>query len=128
MIDYAQIEKWGVAVATLKHWKDMEAKLRREICEEIFDGETGKFNKLVNIEGEDVAVKVKAFSVTNLSVDEAKLTALYEAGELSKDDSACFETKLAIKEGLLRKRPIDSPVWRAVMEKPGMPKLEVTKL
>jgi len=128
MIDYEKIKEWGIASANLKHWKALETNLRREICEDMFAGRTGKFTETQRFEGEGVAINAKATSVTSYAVDEDKVELMITANILSVQDRECFVKKISIVNSMLNSRPSDSPVWRAITEKPGMPKLEVKKI
>jgi len=128
MLDYERIKEWGVAQANLKHWKAVESNLRKEICEDMFAGRTGKFTEKQKFEGDDVVIEIKATSITSYVVDEDLLESLEVEGICSDEDKACFMRKLSIVNSLLNARPSDSPVWRAITEKPGMPKLEVKKI
>jgi len=128
MTDYEKVKEWGIASANLKHWKSLEANLRREICEDIFAGRTGKFTENQQFEGDGVTINAKATSVTSYSVDELLLGQMATEGFLSTEDSDCFVSKLSIVNSKLKERPSDSPVWRAIIEKPGMPKLEIKKI
>jgi hypothetical protein len=123
MVDKNKLREWSEAKASLDHYKKHEGKLRREICEEMFEGKTGKFTCTETIDGD---VLVTAKSVTNLTADEEMLLQLHTDGFLTPEDDLCFERKLKIKDSDLRKRPATSNVWKAITEKPGMPKLEVT--
>ena len=94
----------------------------------MFAGKTGKFTEKQKFEGDGIAVEAKATSVTSYAVDEDLLESLETEGICSDEDKACFVRKLSIVNSLLNKRPSDSPVWRTITEKPGMPKLEVKKI
>jgi hypothetical protein len=126
MIDYQTVADWSIAKAQLDHWKATEMRLRKTICDELFENRVGRFTSIKIIDGPDNSVQVKAKSVSNFSVNEVMLNDLVAAELLTLEDTACFERKLKIKDSLLNKRPGDSPVWRAITQKPGAPKLEVT--
>jgi hypothetical protein len=122
-----RVAAWRVAQARLKHYKNLEGDLRREICEEMFDGRVGKFTEKLEFEGDGVVFVVKATSVVNRKVDEEMLHQLYQDGHLTDNDNLCFFRKLAIIDKALNARPANSNVWKAITEKPGMPKLEITE-
>jgi predicted unusual protein kinase regulating ubiquinone biosynthesis (AarF/ABC1/UbiB family) len=65
--------------------------------------------------------------MVNRKVDEEMLNQLYSDGYLTEADNLCFIRKLSIVEGMLSKIDPKSNVWKAITEKPGMPKLEVTQ-
>lgn len=119
-----KITEWMTYQARMKHYKKLEGELRREICEELFDGRTGKFTEQMEFETEDGKLVVKATSVVNRGVDEEQLNQLYADGHLTDEDNFCFVRKLAIVDKFLNKLPSTSNVWKAITEKPGMPKLE----
>jgi len=127
MLDLIYVEKWQEAAANLKHWKKVEAELRRNICETMFEDRTGKFTTSENFKFPEHTLNIKATSVTSFKVDEVLLLQLHADGLLNDVDNSCFERKLHIIDKDLRKIPATSHVWRAITEKPGMPKLEVTK-
>jgi hypothetical protein len=141
MLTYARITDWINTAANLKQYKASEAKQRRELCEELFEGKTGKFTQkklfkcvppdLTDMEkahGLTLELEIIAKSTTSFKVDEEELQNLKDQGLLTETDEACFERKLSVKDGPLRKLPKDSVVWRAITEKPGMPTLEVRKV
>jgi len=124
-----KISEWLVAQARLRHYKKLEADLRCEICDDMFGGRTGRFSEKSELDLENGQhVMVKATSVTNRSVDEEMLHQLYADGFLTEADNLCFVRKLAIVEKYLNKAPSTSNVWKAITEKPGMPKLEVKQV
>jgi hypothetical protein len=127
MPELETITKWQEASQGLDYYKKLEATLRRKICEEIFKDRTGKFSTTEKLQFDTYYLRIKASSVTSLKVDEEMLVHLHQDGLLTELDNNCFERKLHIKDGALRKIPTSSHVWRAITEKPGMPKLEVTK-
>ena len=137
-LTWEQVNKWMQTARNPKIDKDTEATLRRAICTEIFEGETGKFTKkqLMNVSPETrsdgsptvLHLELVAKSKTSLKADEGELQNLKNQGLLSEDAEACFERKLSIREGPLRKIPTDDPVWKAITETPGMPELEVKKV
>jgi predicted RNase H-like HicB family nuclease len=138
---FERITDWINTAANLKQYKASEAKQRIELCKEIFEGRTGKFTakKLFKCippdetEGPFTAsgtleLEIVAKSTTSFKVDEEELQNLKDQGLLTEIDESCFERKLSVKDGALRKLPKDSVVWRAITEKPGMPTLEVRKV
>jgi hypothetical protein len=137
-VTWDKINIWVQTAGRLKNTKKSEGTLRREICEEMFDGKTGKFTEkqLMNFSqeerGDDIQetlhLELTAKSTTTLKADEGELQILKNEGLLSEAAEACFERKLAIKDGPLRKIPKDDPVWKAITETPGMPTLEVRKI
>lgn len=137
-LTWEQVTNWVQTATKLKTYKKSEATMRRAICTEIFEGETGKFTKkqLMNVSPETrgdgiqavLHLELVAKSKTSLKADEAELQNLKNQGLLSEAAEACFERKLSIKEGPLRKIPTDDPVWKAITETPSMPELEVKKV
>ena len=133
-ITFDSLTDWITTAANAKQYKASEAKQRRELCEEIFAGRTGKFTekKLFDCippnETETLHLEIVAKSTTSFKIDEAELQNLKNQGLLTEADEACFERKLSVKEGAARKLPKNSVVWRAITEKPGMPTLEVRKI
>ena len=133
MIDlsYEKIKDWIVTCAKMKHYKQEESSQRRVICRELFEGQTGRFTKNVELSVTEPRTetvtnyKIVGVSKTSFKIDEAELQKLKDAGMLTETDEACFERKLSVKEGPLRKLPKDSVVWRAITEKPGMPTLAI---
>jgi predicted RNase H-like HicB family nuclease len=131
---FERITDWINTAANLKQYKASEAKQRIELCKEIFEGRTGKFTekKLFKCippnETKTLELEIIARSTTSFKVDEEELQNLKDQGLLTETDETCFERKLSIKDGPLRKLPKDSVVWRAITEKPGMPTLEVRKV
>ncbi len=127
-IEFGKVGVWGIAKAKLDYWKAEEERLRREICEELFQGRVGVFKSSCEVEGPEYSIRLKAKSVVNVKVDEVILTQLSNDGKLTTADNECFERKLKIMTGSLNKIPGDSAVWGAITKTPGMPKLEVVKI
>ncbi len=133
-LSFEQINKWIHACAQMKHYKIVESDQRREICVELFEDKTGRFTKTINVSvippdsEAQIEYKVVGTSKTSFKIDEAILQGLKDEGLLTEADEACFERKLSVKEGPLRKLPKDSAVWRAITEKPGMPTLAIEEV
>ena len=133
-LTWDKITEWVQLTGKLKKTKDDEGILRRELCTEIFEGKTGKFTKKAPFnciptgETETLYLELTAKSKTSLKADEAELQNLKDQGLLSEAAEACFERKLSIKEGPLRKISKEDPVWNAITETPGMPELEIRKV
>lgn len=119
-----KVEEWMTAQAKMKHYKKLEGELRREICDALLEGQVGKVTEKMEFETDGGRLVVKATSVVNRGVDEEQLTQLYADGQLTDEDNLCFVRKLAIVDKFLNKLPSTSNVWKAITEKPGMPKLE----
>lgn len=115
-----QIEEWGVAKATLAHWKAREAELRVIICDEMFGTKYGHFSIKATVGN----LEVKAESILNMSVDEDILQQLEDDEKLTTEELSCFTRKVTIKAAL-RKIDRESCVWSAITEKSGMPQLSV---
>ena len=133
MIDlsFEKIDGWIRTCAKMKHYKTAESNQRKEICDELFGERTRRFIENVEHsvvpEGTTTAknYKIVAVSKTSFKIDEAELQRLKDDGLLTEAAEACFERKLSVKEGPLRKLSKDSPVWRAITEKPGTPTLTI---
>ncbi len=133
MIDlsFEKIDGWIRTCAKMKHYKTEEANQRSKICDELFGERTGRFTENIEHsvipEGLTTAknYKIVATSKTSFKIDEAVLQQLKDDGLLTPEIEACFERKLSVKEGLLRKLSKDSIVWHAITEKPGMPTLKI---
>lgn len=116
----ARIEKWQKLKKTLGETKDAEADLRREICEEMFDGKTGKFEVAVS-DGDTV---VTAKSKINVSLSYKDLLALIKEASLTEDELKCYNLKVSLLTGV-SKLPKESRLRKAITSKPAMPELIV---
>jgi len=114
-----KLEKWAEASAKLKLYKEQEAKLRREICNEVFNGKIGEFTT----KGEYEGTPIKAKSVLNRVIDKASLGAIWE--ELSDVEKEAIKLEPKLVMSAYRKIPEDSLFHQAIIVKPGMPQLEI---
>lgn len=117
-----KVTDWQELSARLKQVKNEEAKLRREICEELFEGAAGEFS----IKRRVGYLDVKATSKVNRKVDEAELDSVWEL--LREAEKACFKFKPTLqlaKYKALKKADLVVHLYDAITESPGMPTLEV---
>jgi hypothetical protein len=117
-----KLSKWYDLASRLRQVKNEEANLRREICEEIFEGATGEFTKKQFVD----SVEIKAKSTVNRSLDVAILDAIWE--NLTEAERSVIAYKPYLKTGDYKKAVkaglIDT-LFEAITEKPGMPTLEI---
>lgn len=112
-----KIEKWVDLYEQLKILKDQEVNLRKEICEEIFNGE--RKTKKVNIG----PYKVKAVYKINSRIDEAAYTNLEPM--LSTQEKEAIRIKFDLVQSKMKKLDLDSLLMQCIIQKPGTPTLEV---
>lgn len=118
------VTEWGIEKKKLDEAKAAEMRLRKEICNAIFEGQQGKFYKKHEITVDGIPLELKAESKTKLKLDESILGGL----ELSSEEEACFELVTKMSEAKVRKLPSDSSVWSAITEEPSAPALTFKKV
>ena len=126
-LNNTKIRAWVVAAKELKKLKAAEAKLRIEICTELFKGRKGVFT-----EKEDFGpFHLKAKSQTSLKVDYGlydKQGFMDEVWQyMTDEEKAVFDFKPSISKTALKKVDEDSDVYSFITESPSMPSLEVTQ-
>jgi hypothetical protein len=115
---------WGVQKANLDKAKAAEMRLRKEICNIIFDGQEGKFSKKYKITVDSIPLELKAESKTKLKLDEANFNTLI----LTSEEDDCFTPTVKMSEAKVRKLPNDSQIWGIITEEPSSPALSFKKV
>ena len=117
-----KLEQWQKMSSDLKMLKEMEANLRRELCEEVLKGRVGDFTEKCELYGS----RVKVSSKVNRRIDKTVLTTLWDA--LSTEERECIEFKPELKIAKFKKlSEINGKhyIYEAIIETPGMPVLEI---
>ena len=112
--------KWHKMAEELKELKKAEQILRRELCDELFDGKHGEFT--VSRDTDNFSVTAK--SRVTRSIDELVLDTI--EAELSPQEQACIKRKASLVLAPYRKLPETSILKEAITEKPAMPSLSIT--
>lgn len=117
----AKSRLWVWVEDQMKKFKSSEMKLRKEICNEIFDGEEGKFTKKQKFP--DSGFELSATSKVNVKFDNDILNDIVD--DLDDDEEECLKRSIAPVISGLNKLYDSSILWRAVEEKPATPELKV---
>jgi hypothetical protein len=112
--------EWLALDQELKVLKAKEQMLRKELCEELFEGRVGEFKVDVDTD----IYEVRATSKVNRKIDEQVYFSISE--ELSKEEKDCIKFKPSLDVRKWRKLPEDCILNEAIVESPAMPVLEVT--
>lgn len=117
-----KIQEWGKLTMQLKAMKEQELNLRKEICDDLFEGRVGEFSVKTLVDG----VPVKATSKLNRKLDEASLSVIWD--DLSPEEQACIKHKPALQVGPFKKLEKDDKVdllHEAITVVPATPTLEI---
>ena len=114
-----KLKKWYELSQKVKELKAKEQRLRREICEEMFDGKLGEFA----VGREYGNYSVKATSRVTRSIDETVLESIEE--DLTAQELSCIKRKASLVLASYKKLPGDSLLYEAITEKPAMPSLKL---
>jgi hypothetical protein len=117
------ILEWNIAKNKLDKFKELEMRLRLEVCGELFIGKKpGKFTIKKNIEG----LEVKAVATVNVSVDPKGLEAVWD--NLTPLEKSCISHKPKLVPKQLKQLLIDDPkskLFELITSKPGAPTLTI---
>ncbi len=99
----------------------IEKEMRRKICNEILEGRTGAFSETKVLHG----FKCKATSNTHLSIDYNGdfIEDVYFA--LTPEEQDAISIKLSVLKSKLKNIDRESEIYQYIIEKPGMPTLEI---
>ena len=116
-----KIQEWQDVESDMKVLKALELKLRKEICEELFEGRQGTFtvSDTIFVEGTN-GIKVTASSKTTMALDEEMLDEL----ALTDIEEQCIKYKASLVKSALNELDVDSPLWDCITEKPATPGLK----
>ncbi len=112
--------EWKVMSEDLKLLKKKELQLRKELCNEMFDGKVGAFTETIR---EDGAFEAKATSKITTTLDAGTLDAVWE--ELPQAQRDCIAWKPSIKLRDYNKLAEGSLLSEAITQKPATPTLKV---
>lgn len=115
-----QIELWYKAQQDLKELKAHEAKLRRAICEDMFDGQQGSFKVKISNAAYDIVATSRITTSLDMSVYEGLVNRLSEA------ELACIKYKPSLIAKNYKQLPPLSLLDEAIVTKPAMPTLKLT--
>lgn len=117
-----KVQAWTEIEAKMKQLKSQEMKMRKEICDELFQGRVGTFT--VNEELKKLGIKLTAASKTTLSLDKEEL----ENMVLTPAQEACIKyTPSLLKTGLDNLEE-DDELFSIITEKAAAPSLKATAL
>jgi hypothetical protein len=111
--------EWYQLSLELKQLKEKEMKLRKELCEDMFDGKVGRF--VVTKDTPDY--KVKATSKVTTQLDEDVLKDMYD--DLSEIERAAVKFKPSLVAKQYNKLSVESMLHEAVIQKPATPTLKI---
>lgn len=100
--------------------KKQELELRKELCNELFEGRVGEFKK----EFETDRYEVEAQSKVTHNIDKTAFAAIVD--ELSDEELECIRYKPELDIRKWRKLPEDAILHEVVTEKPATPTLKIT--
>jgi len=106
----------------LKTLKAKEMRVRKELCNEIFEGQTGALKKKFEEDG----YKIQAESGVGYKIDEASLKAMWE--EITETEAEVIDWKPALKLAAYKKLPTHMLIHECVTSKPSAPTLKVIKI
>lgn len=111
--------EWYSLLMKLQDIKEQEMKLRKELCENLFNGKVGRFV----VTDKFPEFKAKATSKVTTSLDEDVLKEMYE--ELSELEQAAIKFKPTLVAKQYNKLPLTSLLHEAVIQKPATPTLKI---
>lgn len=121
----SKIEQWIEAQEKMRYWKELELRLRKEICGEIFEGHT-----IVNDQEKTVKLvldgyPVKAVYKVNTKIDKVAFAEVWPLlDELEKE---CFHFNPVLEKGKLEFIAADSMVYDIISTEPATPTLTLEK-
>ena len=117
------ITSWEGAKSQLDNWKEVEATLRREVCNALFDGVTGKVK--VNLVDTEKKLQVKAEGKVNVKLDRDAAQTMFDSRLPTSEEAACIDDRPTLKTSGLKDLPNDAELRQAITTTPGMPTLEI---
>ncbi len=115
----SKVEEWSDVAFKLKQAKELEMKLRKEICAHIFEGKEGKFKKDFEI-GE---YELQANSNTTLKIDEGIFGATYP--DMAEEEKNCIKYKPSLIAGKFNKLESEGLLHMCIEEVPAAPTLKI---
>lgn len=121
MITRNKIEKWLEAKSQLDYWKAEEMKLRREIADELLDGQptgTHNFTKL--------GYKIKAVKKVNYNLDEQALAAIWDSMTAAEKEAIKYKPSLSL--AIYKKLDHHEMLDQVIVTKPATPTLSIEEI
>jgi len=113
---------WRNVAQQLTTLKAKEVKLRRELCNGLFEGRIGSFTVKKDIDD----WQITAVSKTTLKLDQEAASAMY--GDLTDAEKNSLKSELKIVKKFFDALPADAILFDAITEKPAMPSLKVERI
>lgn len=114
-----KFDEWMEAKSKFDHYKSLENKLRKEICDHLLEGKITGTHNFDDFPG----YRVKAVKKVSHSIDNDVLSFIYD--EMTKEEQECIDFKPNLSISKYKKLEDHSVIDDAIIVKPAMPSLEI---